>query len=147
MWFHEFFQKTFCKFTTISVSGGWVFILKTCQIVAGASMIRQFHEFSKLNFWLVFAISNYCVASCARSSLQSEALSARQLSLYSVGWVKPSWTLLVVQKTLFFCERKNSTQTNAKQTILARIETTCLSNPWIFFWREKLVTYTEKIQL
>jgi hypothetical protein len=39
-----------------SVSGWLHFTYKTCQIVAGASMIRQFHEFSKLNFWRVFAI-------------------------------------------------------------------------------------------
>ena len=53
MWFHEFFHATFSKFTTISVSGGWVFILKTCRIVASASMIHQFHEFLKF-IWADF---------------------------------------------------------------------------------------------
>ena len=35
---------------------GMSFILKTCRIVAGASMISQFHKFLKSYFWQVFAI-------------------------------------------------------------------------------------------
>ena len=38
---------------------GMSFMLKTCQIVAGASMIRRFHEFY---FWRVFAICPECAA-------------------------------------------------------------------------------------
>ena len=41
---------------------GMSFILKTCRIVAGASMIRWFHEFFRFYFWRVFAIWSCCVA-------------------------------------------------------------------------------------
>ena len=55
---------TWCDFTSFpfqlmqiyitSVSGWLHYTYKTCQIVAGTSMIRQFHEFSRFNFWRVF---------------------------------------------------------------------------------------------
>ena len=53
-----------CKFPQIqkgSVSGYCLhYIFKICQIAAGISMIRQFHEFSKFNSWRVFAIWFTC---------------------------------------------------------------------------------------
>ena len=36
------------------------FIIKKCQTVAGISMVRQFHDFLKSNFWRVFDIWPYC---------------------------------------------------------------------------------------
>ena len=56
-----------CKFLHIqiaSVSGHSIhFIFKTCQIVAGTSMIRQFHEFFNLIFggFLTFGTTVYCL--------------------------------------------------------------------------------------
>ena len=38
------------------------FTLKSCQIVAGISTVRQFHEFLKSYFWRVFDIRPYCAA-------------------------------------------------------------------------------------
>jgi hypothetical protein len=57
-----------CKLLQIyitSVSGCLHFTFKTCRIVAGASMIRQFHEFLEFYFWRFFAIWFSCVLSYA----------------------------------------------------------------------------------
>ena len=62
------FPLKFLQIHITSVSGCLQFTYKTCQIVAGASMIRQFHEFSRFNFWRVFVIWNYCVR--ARTQLR-----------------------------------------------------------------------------
>ena len=61
--FHEFcgFSK-FLQIYITSVSGYLSFTFKTCQIVAGASMIHQFHEFFESHFWRVFAIWPSCAS-------------------------------------------------------------------------------------
>ena len=77
-----------CKFLhieTFSVSGHSVhLIFKTCQIVAGTSMIRQFHEFFEYHFWRVFVIWCNCVA-----GIHGESLRARGLRLFyeALLWV------------------------------------------------------------
>jgi len=50
------FPYTFLQIYITSVSGCLRFTFKICQIVAGSSMIRQFHEFLKSHFWQAFAI-------------------------------------------------------------------------------------------
>ena len=61
-----------CKFLHIqiaSVSGHSAqFIFKTCQIVAGTSMIRQFNEFCNLIFGEFWVIWNHCEAARGSSS-------------------------------------------------------------------------------
>ena len=36
------------------------FTFKICQIIAGTSMIRQFHEYFESHFWRVFDVSPNC---------------------------------------------------------------------------------------
>ena len=66
IWLLDVISQVFpCKLLQIyitSVSGYLCFIFKTYQIVAGISMIRQFHEFFKSYFWRGFAIWFSCVA-------------------------------------------------------------------------------------
>jgi len=50
------FPYTFLQIYITSVSGCLRFTFKICQIVAGSSMIRQFHGFLKSHFWQAFAI-------------------------------------------------------------------------------------------
>ena len=51
------FRSKFWHIYIISVSGHWMhFIFKTCQNVVGISMICEFNEFFKCNFWRVFAL-------------------------------------------------------------------------------------------
>ena len=54
MSFPSKFQQIYYYFREMS------FILKTCRIVAGASMNSQFHEFLRFYFWWVFAIWTNC---------------------------------------------------------------------------------------
>ena len=56
------FLWKFLKIHITSVSGCLCFTFKICQIVAGTSMIRRFHEFFESRFWRVFAILPNCVA-------------------------------------------------------------------------------------
>ena len=39
---------------------------KTCQIVAGTSMISQFHDFFQSNFWRVFDVWHNCALGGAK---------------------------------------------------------------------------------
>jgi hypothetical protein len=50
---------------------GMSFILIICQTVAGISVVRQFHDFFKSNFWRVFDIWPYCATGF--TSLPGEA--------------------------------------------------------------------------
>ena len=55
------FRSKFWHIYIISVSGHWMdFIFKTCQNVVGISMICEFNEFFKCNFWRVFALRINC---------------------------------------------------------------------------------------
>ena len=54
-----------------SVSGWLHFTYKTCQIVADISKIGQFHEFSKSNFWRVFAIWNHSMEAVSRQTFEN----------------------------------------------------------------------------
>ena len=56
------FSMQVLQIQIVSVSG-YVkhYIFKICQIVAGISMIRQFHEFFESHFWRVFDVWRNCV--------------------------------------------------------------------------------------
>jgi hypothetical protein len=68
--FTNFLQLTFRQFYCISVSGLCVrFTFKICQIIAGISIICQFHDFFKSHFWRVFAIWPNCARLVRTSDL------------------------------------------------------------------------------
>ena len=74
IWSLDVISQVFpCKLLQIyitSVSGCLRFIFKTCRIVAGVSMICQFHEFLKFYFWRVFAIWFSCASPGKKSRKQ-----------------------------------------------------------------------------
>ena len=75
-----------CKFLHIqiaSVSGHSIhFIFKTCQIVAGTSMIHQFHEFFNLIFggFLTFGTTVYCLLRSNNTKWNQKWKTESQLS-------------------------------------------------------------------
>ena len=74
-----------------SVSEWLHFRFKTCQIVSDVSMIRQFHEFSKLKFWRVFAIWNHCASAAALILFPLNRLAYTQAAYTNsrIGTVQP----------------------------------------------------------
>ena len=58
------FQQIYNYFCSLGMS----FILKTCQIVAGASMIHQFPEFLEFYFWRIFVIWSIFGVLCSRKT-------------------------------------------------------------------------------
>ena len=80
--FHEFcgFSK-FLQIYITSVSGYLSFTFKTCQIVAGASMIHQFHEFFEISFLAGFCnLAQLCLAAVARRNSSSLNTASKVLT-------------------------------------------------------------------
>ena len=90
------FRSKFWHIYTISVSGHWMhFIFKTCQNVVGISMICEFNEFFKCNFWRVFALRINC-AQEGRADYADSVL---------LCWAKQTWWGVRAE-----CRRKSPAQ-------------------------------------
>ena len=90
------FRSKFWHIYIISVSGHWMhFIFKTCQNVVGISMICEFNEFFKCNFWRVFALRINC-AQEGRADYADSVL---------LCWAKQTWWGVRAE-----CRRKSPAQ-------------------------------------
>ena len=58
-------RKPHCRNGVVDYMGPLLFILKICQTFASISMIRQFHDFLKSNFWRGFSVWPKCARATA----------------------------------------------------------------------------------
>ena len=95
MLFHKFSKANLSQIHTIFVSDHCLhFTFKTCQIVAGTSMIRQFHEFFEPIFWrFFFNLAQLCIA----TKLKLTIFWKGTVSLSGSGQRRGQFSIFVLQ--------------------------------------------------
>ena len=92
-----------CKFMQIyitSVSGCLCFTFKICQIIAGTSMIRQFHEFFEFLFGGFFQFGPIVAAKVQRKQILQKVVTLMTWMTKRVLFVRPIvYTTLRLMKT------------------------------------------------